>query len=212
MSATRPARLSSVATEKKLFRDIGSRANGFRATLPFVRILATSLAVLAFSACAHAQTQERKLVDRVLKPDMELSNSMQGKDFGKTSSVVLRKAGESKEGFSGVRQAYMKDYPFQRSFLGIKNPWFGGKVYDAQAASTWSKSAIPNAGREVPVKKAEAVGYYDATKQANFGTPVVPVRPFIPQAGAPGAVSRMGEKINDKMTIDEVRELLNKAH
>ncbi|MEI6278522.1 MAG: hypothetical protein WCQ16_03935 [Verrucomicrobiae bacterium] len=176
-----------------------------------MRFLVTCLTALAFAASVHAQTQERKLLDRVLKPDMGQGNSMQGKTFGKTGSVVLRQASESKDGFPGVRDAYIKDYPFQRSFWGIKNPWFGNKVYDTQAASMWSKSVIANADRAVPVKKAEAVGYYDATKQANFGSPVVPLRPFIPQPGAPGAVGRLTtEKINDKMTIDEVRELLNK--
>jgi hypothetical protein len=168
--------------------------------------------VLAFSACVHAQTQERKLMDRMLKPDLQQGNPLQRREFGKTDAVGLRNASESKGGFAGVRDAYIKDYPFKRSFLGIKNPWFGGKVYDTQAASTWSKSAIANADQKVPVKKAQAVGFYDATKQANFGAPVVPVHPFTPQAGAQGAVSRMPGKINNKMTIDEVRELLNKPH
>ncbi len=177
-----------------------------------VRWSITCLSVLVFAASGHAQTQERKLMDRVLKPNMEQASTLQKKTFGKTSSVMLRPASESKDGFTGVRDAYIKDYPFQHSFLGIKNPWLGGKVYETQAASTWSKSAIANADRAVPVKKAEAVGYYDATKQAAFGSPVVPVRAFIPQAGTPGAVSQMSEKINKKMTIDEVRELLNKPH
>jgi hypothetical protein len=190
--------------------DNPSRVCGLRAIVMQVKLPVTIFAVLVFAASGYAQTQDRKLLDRVLKPDMELGSPLQKKEFGKTSSVVLRKASESKDGFAGVRAAYIKEYPFKRSFLGIKNPWLGGKVYDTQAASMWSKSAIVNADRDVPVKKAEAVGYYDATKQANFGSPVVPVRPFIPKAGAPGAVSRMTEKINDKMTIDEVRELLNK--
>jgi len=151
-------------------------------------------------------------MDRMLKPDMQQGNPLQGKEFGKTDSVGVRNASESKGGFAGVRDAYIKDYPFKRSFLGIKNPWFGGKVYDSQAASTWSKSAIANADRKVPVKKAEAVGFYDATKQATLGATTVPLHPFTPQAGAQGAVSRISDKINNKMTIDEVRELLNKPH
>jgi hypothetical protein len=168
------------------------------------------LIILAFVLSVQAQTQEKKLVDRILKPDMQLSSTLQGRSFEKGGSVDLKKAGGTKAGFSGVRDAQIKDYPFQRSFLGVKNPWFGGKVYDTQTASTWAKSTVANAGREVPVKKAEAVGYYDATRQANFGSPVVPLQPFIPQGAAQGAVSQITDKINGKMTIDEVRELLNK--
>ena len=162
-------------------------------------------------ASVFGQEQEQKLMDRIKKPDMNQSSTMQGKSFGgKTGSLALRKAGESKDSYAGVRDAYIKDFPFTRSFLGIKNPWFGGKVFDAKTADTFSKSVIMNADREVPVRKAEAVGYWDATKPANFGSPVVPVNPYFPKGSAQGAVNQIKDKINSKMTIDEVRELLNK--
>lgn len=149
-------------------------------------------------------------MDRVLKPDMEQGNPLQTKSFAEGSSVALRQASESKDSYAGVRDATLKDFAYTRSFFGIKNPWFGGKVYDTKNASLLTKSALLNADREVPVKKAEAAGYYDATKAAYFGSPVVPVREFIPSPAAQGAVSGITEKITDKMTIDEVRELLNK--
>ncbi len=168
--------------------------------------------LLASSGLGYSQTQERKLMDRMLKPDMELQNPLQTKSFGKASSVTLRKASESVDSYAGVRDAYIKEFPYTRSFLGIKNPWFGGKVYDSKGASLLTKSAIVNADREVPVKKAEAANYSDATKGAYFGSPVVPVQPFIPQPAAQGSVSGISGKINEKMTIDEVRELLNKPH
>jgi len=172
------------------------------------------LPVLVSCICAasvYGQTQEKKLMDRIKRPDMEMSSPMQGKAFGgKTGSLALRQAGESKDSYAGVRDAYIKDFPYTRSFLGIKNPWFGGKVYDSKTADTFSKSVIVNADREVPVRKAEASGYYDAAKGANFGSPVVPVRQYIPQPSAQGAVNKITDKINNKMTIDEVRELLNK--
>lgn len=161
-------------------------------------------------ASLYGQTQEQKLMDRIKNPNMNQSSAMQTKSFGKSGSVDLRKASETKDSYAGVRDAYIKDFPFTRSFLGIKNPWFGGKVYDSKTASTFSKSMVVNADREVPVKKAEAVGYWDATKSANFGAPVVPLRPFVPQGVAQGSVNGIADKINNKMTIDEVRDLLNK--
>ena len=159
---------------------------------------------------AFGQEQDKKLMDRILKPDMERASSLNGKSYESSGSVAMRQAGESKDSYAGVRDAYIKDFPFTRSFLGIKNPWFGGKVYDAKTADTFSKSVILNADREVPVRKAEAVGYYDATKPANFGSPVVPVNPYFPKGAAQGAVNKITDKINNKMTIDEVSELLNK--
>ena len=175
-----------------------------------LRCFRVALLLVATAATGAAQVQERKLMDRVLKPDMELGNPLQAKSFSEGSSVALRKASESRDSYAGVRDAYIKDFAYTRSFLGIKNPWFGGKVYDTAAASLLTKSALVNADREVPVKKEEAAGYYDATKSVNYGSPVVPVREFIPSPAAQGSVSGISDKINDKMTIDEVRELLNK--
>jgi hypothetical protein len=161
-------------------------------------------------ATGFSQVQERKLMDRFLKPNMELGNPLQAKSFAEGRSVALRKASESRDSYAGVRDAYIKDFAYTRSFFGIKNPWLGGKLYDTKNASLLTKSALLNADREVPVKKAEAVGFYDATKSVNYGSPVVPVRPFIPSPAAPGSVNTISDKITDKMTIDEVRELLNK--
>ncbi|MFZ4775616.1 MAG: hypothetical protein ACOYM3_09650 [Terrimicrobiaceae bacterium] len=166
--------------------------------------------LIAFAAAGRAQTQERKLVDRVMKPDMSLGNPLQNKSYSGGTSLGEKTATTADSSYWGVKDARIKEYPLTRSFMGIKNPWFGNKVMDTKSADLWSKYAIKNADREVSVKKAEAVGYYDATKSAYFGSPVVPTRVFIPRADSQGAVSQITEKINNKMTIDEVRELLNK--
>jgi len=175
-----------------------------------VKTILISFLLLAFAASGRAQTQERKLVDRVMKPDMELGNPLQNKSYAGGTSLGDKTASSSDNSYWGVKEARIKEYPLTRSFLGIKNPWFGSKVMETKNAGLFSKYAIKNADREVTVKKAEAVGYYDATKSAYFGSPVVPTPVFIPRADSQGAVSQITEKINNKMTIDEVRELLNK--
>jgi hypothetical protein len=172
----------------------------------------TVFAVLACALGGHAraQTQEKKMIDRMLKPDTELMNPMQKKSFEKTGPFKLRQADDAKDTFAGVRNAYVREYAAGRSFLGIKNPWFGKKVFDTAPASLWSKSALSTDGKRVPVRKAEMVGYRDATKSANFGSPDVPTRTYVPQPAASGAVRQMNERIAKKLTIDDVRELLNK--
>lgn len=162
---------------------------------------------LASLAPAFSQTQEVKLVDRIMKPDMQLGNPLQSKSFTGTSSVPIRKSPQAVQSFYGVKDANTKDFPFTRSFLGLKNPWFGGKVYETKQSSALSKYDVKQAGFD---KTSEVDDYYKATKEANFGSPVVPVTTFIPRPAAGGAVSRISDKINEKMTIDEVRELLNK--
>jgi len=158
-----------------------------------------------------AQTQERKLMDRMLKPDLQRGNPFQSRSYSGGGAMALRPAQMGGRTFEGAKGANIKDFAFTRSFLGLKNPWFGKKVCETKDASLWSKSVVMNADKEVPVRKAEAVGsYYSSGKTANFGSPVVPVREFIPAPASPGAVSQITDKIKDKMTIDEIRDLLNK--
>ena len=59
-------------------------------------------------------------------------------------------------------------------------------------------------------KTTDVAAYYAATKNAAFGSPVVPVSTYVPAPAAEGAVSRITDKITKKMTIDDIRELLNK--
>lgn len=55
-----------------------------------MRFAPTVLAVVMPVLMASAQEQERKLVDRLLKPDTALQNSEQGKKFTAGGSVEAR--------------------------------------------------------------------------------------------------------------------------
>ena len=171
-------------------------------------ILIASL-LLASVVSGFSQTQEVKLVDRIMKPNMELGNSMQGKSFSETSAVKLRNSPAASHEFYGIKDAMTKEFPFTRSFLGLKNPWFGGKVYTTKETAMLSKYDVQKAGAGFD-KSTDVSGYYASKKGASLGSPVVPLSTFVPSPGAPGAVSKISEKIKEKMTIDEVRELLNK--
>ena len=171
----------------------------------------TILIVTVFLASlvpAFAQTQEAKLLDRIQKPNMELGNPMQSKSFSGTSSVPIRASPQAQEGFYGVKDANTKAFPLTRSFLGLKNPWFGEKVYSTKETAAISSYDVKRAAASD--KTTEVDGYYKATQAASLGSPVVPLTTFVPEPAAGGAVSRISDKINQKMTIDEVRELLNK--
>jgi hypothetical protein len=177
-----------------------------------VKAALTMFLLIAASASGFSQTQERNLMDRVMKPDMQLANQLQNRAYSGESVQGQKTSSAANTEYRGSKRAVVKDYAFTRSFLGLKNPWFGSKVFDAGNADNTAKYLIKNADREVTVKKAESVSYYDATKGAYYGSPVVPTRTFIPAPAAKGAVSQISDKINDKMTIDEVREILNKPH
>jgi hypothetical protein len=171
-----------------------------------VKTILTAALLFAFLVSGFSQTQEAKLIDRIMKPNMELGSSLRSKSFSGTSAVPLRASPVAGQAFYGVKEASIKDFS-TRSFLGLKNPWFGSKVFAAKDAASISAYDVKQAGFH---KAADAAGFYGATKGADFGSPVVPVTTFVPAPAAQGGVSRISDKINNKMTIDEVRDILNK--
>ncbi len=97
-----------------------------------------------------------------------------------------------------------------RSFFGIKNPWFGNKVYRSGEADLWSKTLIANSDKKFRTGEAETKKAFDAEKMAATVEEPAQTKAFIAQAAAPGYVSQISDKITKDMTIEEVRELLNK--
>ena len=92
------------------------------------------LLLLASCGVLHAQDQERKLVDRILKPDMTLGNPMQTKAYysGSSGSVDISK------------EANVKDFYFTQKFapksfdtkeFDSKSFWRGDFQFTTKAAS-----------------------------------------------------------------------------
>ena len=171
-----------------------------------VKTILIASVLLASLASGFSQTQEVKLIDRVMKPNMELGNPLQKKTFTGTSSVPVKNSWAAGQGFFGVKGAAVNEFT-TRSFLGLKNPWFGGRVFATKQEGAMSKYDVKNAGIN---KTTDVAGYFASTKSASLGSPVVPLSTYVPAPAANGAVSRISDKINQKMTIDDVRELLNK--
>ena len=176
-----------------------------RISVPVKTFLTTAF-LFASLVFGFSQTQDPKLVDRIMKPDMSLENPMRNKSFSGATAVQMRSSPLTDQGFRGVKDATIKDFS-TRSFLGLKNPWFGGKVFAAKDAPAMSIYDVKQAGFN---KASDAAGFYGATKDAHFGSPVVPLSAYVPAPAAQGSVGRISDKISEKMTIDEVRDILNK--
>ncbi|HRJ71192.1 MAG TPA: hypothetical protein PLS03_03145, partial [Terrimicrobiaceae bacterium] len=85
------------------------------------------------------------------------------------------------------------------------------KVYVAEKANVFSKSLIPNADREVEVGKSQTREYYQAEKSVKTGDEIVKTQPYFGRGAAQGAMDKLSERVGQDMTIDEVREILNKG-
>jgi hypothetical protein len=150
-----------------------------------------------------AQDQERKLMDRLLKPDMTLQNNAQNKKFVDGSSSMSKSA--------TVRTFYVQQKPRSKNFSGTQSfctAQFNSRSYhgrrslyelSSQQTMTNSRSAYANQSAR-GVRDAPQSGKRVASR-AYAGN-----RPFLDE----GKSQKSLNKQNAPMTIDQVRELLNK--
>jgi hypothetical protein len=165
--------------------------------------LATCLVVLVALSCANAQDQESKLVDRLLRPDMTLGNNAQNKQFvadgvsiNKKASVgtfYVQKKSDSKS-FAGTRDFSARQFKSQsfqgtRSATGISQEQAFGNSHPAYTTQAARRP------RDAPQsdKKVASRSYAEN-------------RPFLDQGKSQKSLNRQ----NAPLTIDQVRELLNK--
>lgn len=169
--------------------------------------------VLAFlliaPLCASAQQQEKTLMDRIQRPDMQQGSPLQSKSYEGTSNLKIKSAAAASKTYGVAGSANLKEFQGSRSFLGIKNPWFGERTYDAKSASLTSQGG-GDLTKSYRVKQAAVSPYSASTRSANPSKPEVPLKPFLVQGEAQGAMQQISDKVKKEMTIDDVRELLNK--
>jgi hypothetical protein len=166
--------------------------------------------VVGFPLWVSAQQQERGLMDRLLRPDMELGSGMQDKEFSGGGGFAAGGSVDGSRTFGGTRDASTGEFSGMRSFLGIKNPWFGSKVFDAGEAPLFSSGMADTLLRGYDTRQAGTKAYRDAGREAAVDGDGVAVREFVVRGAAQGSLDSITGRIHQEMTIDEVRELLNK--
>lgn len=167
-----------------------------------MRVLTTScLVCLCLARAASAQEQERKLIDRLLKPDMSLQNSLQQKQFvarGTTSAKQAR-----------TKAFHVSDRRAEKQFANrnVQTKEFGTNASrdDQRRASLATRADIPKAEVRYAAAAFTAGQHRDAGKTVQ-GREFASSRPFLIEGKSQKALSQRDRPL----TIDEVRELLNK--
>ena len=162
------------------------------------------LCLTCFYLSAGAQEQERKLADRLLRPDMSLANPAQDKQFIAAGRTSVDKEFVAKS-FSTGDEAASKNFGGTKGFFARI---FGTKNFaraDA-AANTKPNREIAKANTPFTTNDSSLVRQSsDATRTAGTEE-YADQRPFLGQ----GTRQKMLNQENKPLTIDEVRELLNK--
>lgn len=158
---------------------------------------------MAAVAGVDAQDQEKKLVDRLLKPDMDLHNSDQNKKFIADGASINKRA--------NVGTFYVQKKANQKSFSATKD--YSTEQYNAQPFR--SKRSIFAVFSHKPAGNSQSVyanqsarGVRDAPQSGKKVTTrqYADNRPFLDE----GKSQKSLNKQNAPLTIDQVRELLNK--
>ncbi len=159
--------------------------------------------------CAHGQEADKKLLDRLMaQPDRNQLNSMNGKPFVGAGSFQLRDAAGTKA-FSGQNKAATSSYGGLRSFFGIKNPWIGKKSADVRTAEV-ANLTMPGVNGRFETKPDPVRAFADSEKAAAGTGREAPVRAATVEGASQRALSSISDKMKKDLTVDDVREILNK--
>ena len=151
----------------------------------------------------NAQIQEKKLLDRLLKPDMSLQNSQQDKQFVAGGATLEKKA--RTRTFYVPERAPQKQFRTTRTVASREFATTTSR-HERSEATLKPRNRVPNV--EVAYSTAAYSGARparDAAKTVN-GTTYPGTRPFLVRGKSQKSLSTQ----NPPLTIDQVRELLNK--
>lgn len=163
------------------------------------------LCLTIFSLAARGQEQDRKLADRLLRPDMSLVNPAQNKKFVATDGTPADKQFAAKSFSTGEART--------KSFAGSKGFFariFGTKNFTrAEAAANAKANAdIAYATTEFASKESSLIRISSESARKAPSRDYADQHPFRGTGTRQEVLNQQQE--NKPLTIDEVRELLNR--
>lgn len=166
-------------------------------------ILAICLLLAGFSP-AGAQDQEPKLLDRLLKPNTTLQNSAQNKKFVADGASVDKHA--------RVGTFYIEQKSKPRNFSGTRD--FAAQQFNSRSfnqaddgrAKSLSQQSVANSQRRYATTTAPGVRAAGEASKTAESRDFSGNRPFLDRGKSQKSLNRQ----NPPLTIEQVRELLNK--
>lgn len=154
-------------------------------------------------ASARGQDQEQKLVDRLLKPQTALQNNAQNKKFNSAGASLNKRANVATfyvpektrpKTFSAARPIFGRDFNSRSFYGGSDKPRLS------------SQQLTPKSGRTYVTSSAAVTRVASDSSKRSRTRDFSGTRPFLAEGKSQKSLSRQ----NPPMTIEQVRELLNK--
>jgi hypothetical protein len=162
-----------------------------------MRLSLLVLAFLTLATASYAQEQERKLVDRLLSPNTKLANPDQNKKFTGGLEAPTRSA--------ATKSFYVSEKNLGKTFVTDRSApttSFRARNYSTQAATV---PTLPST-RSYQTKQARNISPSAHSTKKYATRDFAGNRPFLEQGKSQKALRAQDRPL----TIDEVRELLNK--
>lgn len=156
----------------------------------------------------YATRKPSKKPQKKIKVDPELANPLGSKSFDGAGSNFHKTSSSMDKGFSYDQKSGSASYRGTRKFLGIKNPWFGKKIYTTDSSALWNKSDFMDESRKYGTRSMETKANYEAEKSASSRKAAT--NTFVPRGRRQGEMDEITDSKKKKMTVEDVRELLNK--
>jgi hypothetical protein len=172
-----------------------------------VRIIVAIGILITGASAAFAQQQEGKLIDRLLRPNMALANPQQNKKFENTQTAAFNKPARTKSFSVAAAKPAQKTFSDQRTFTPQQ---FAARHFRAgdTAANVSTRSQLTKNDTVIATPSAtEGTRVAPEIKEATPVQEFVGTRPFLDKGKSQKALSTN----NRPLTIEEVRELLNKS-
>ncbi len=163
-----------------------------------------ALLLLACAAPARAQEQESRLLDRLLRPDMSMQNTAQNKQFTTGGSRARTDKQAVVTSFQGQKKSSAKQFYGTREVDGSN--YATHHFRDGDGTASISRNARLTKTANVAANSTNVTSAAVASGRAVTTSDFASSRPFLDQGKSQKALSQQ----NKPLTIEQVRELLNK--
>jgi hypothetical protein len=175
--------------------------------VPDVRTIVAIGMVCFGVSTAFAQKQERRLIDRLLKPDIGLANLAQDKKFSEKRSSSFNKSARTAT-FYSAQKPVTKAFSEQHSLTPRQ---FAARHFRTGDSAAYLSSRSQPTKSDTMIVPAAGTAGTRVAPESNTSTPVREYasvnRPFLDKGK-----SQKSLHAQDKpLTIEQVRELLNKS-
>lgn len=160
---------------------------------------------MLFASVALAQQQDQTMMERIMNPNRDKLNPMGEKKFAQKPFEGREFAGV--RDFGGVSKAPTKDFA-TRKFLGIRNPWFGKKEFETDAARGLRKFAFADkeySSRSIDTREAPDAAKGMVVRPSGMNT----TKEFLDRGKSQDAIDA-ANPAGKPLSIDDVRTLLNR--